>query len=250
MIRRYRWNQVLASAPARERQSNAAPASIRYNVRVMNETESHVVVPPGGARRLLLHTCCAPCVGDIMNTLTRSGVDYTLLFYNPNIHPEREYRLRKSENKRYADTLRVPFVDLDYDTDNWFARTRGLEWEPERGARCTACFDMRFERSALYAVEHGFPVFTSSLGISRWKDMDQINGCGLRAAARYPGLSYWTFNWRKRGGSQRMITLAKAERFYQQEYCGCVYSLRDTNRARRARGHDKIRFGVRFYGRE
>ena len=185
-----------------------------------------------------------------MNTLTRSGIDYTLLFYNPNIHPEREYRLRKSENKRYADALRVPFVDLDYDTDNWFARTRGLEWEPERGARCTACFDMRFERSALYAIEHGFPVFTSSLGISRWKDMDQINGCGLRAAARYPGLAYWTLNWRKGGGSQRMIALAKAERFYQQEYCGCVYSLRDSNRARRARGNDKIRFGVRFYGRE
>lgn len=215
-----------------------------------NPTEQPLLVPPGGEKRVLLHSCCAPCVADVMNALTRSGIEYTILFYNPNIHPRKEYELRKSENKRYANTLGAPFVDLDYDTGHWFARTKGLEWEPERGARCTVCFDMRFERAARYAIEHGFKVFTSSLGISRWKDMDQINGCGTRAAARYPGLSYWTFNWRKRGGSQRMIEIAKAEHFYQQEYCGCVYSLRDTNRARRARGYDKIKFGVRYYGKD
>ncbi len=185
-----------------------------------------------------------------MNGLSRSQIDYTLLFYNPNIHPAREYALRKDENKRYADKLRIPFVDLDYDTDNWFARVRGLENEPERGVRCTACFDMRFERSALYAAEHGFPVFTSSLGISRWKDLKQVNGCGQRAAARHPDLVYWTFNWRKGGGSQRMVDTAKLEQFYQQEYCGCVYSLRDTNRQRKEKGLQKIRFGVRYYGQD
>lgn len=206
------------------------------------------LVLPDGAGRLLLHTCCAPCCADVMNELCRSGIDYTLLFYNPNIQPAAEYALRKAENKRYADKLAVPFVDLDYDTDNWFARVRGLEREPERGARCTVCFDMRFERSALYAAEHGFTIFTSSLGISRWKDMAQINDCGQRAARRHAGLQYWTFNWRKGGGSQRMIAIARAERFYQQEYCGCVYSLRDTNLSRRRRGQAKIRFGQRYYG--
>lgn len=205
---------------------------------------------PDGIDRLLLHSCCAPCSADIMSELSRSGIDYTLLFYNPNIQPAREYALRKDENKRYADKLGVPFVDLDYDTDNWFARVRGLENEPERGARCTVCFDMRFERTALYGIEHGFRLFSSSLGISRWKDMDQINGCGERAAGRHEGLLYWTLNWRKGGGSQRMIALAKAEQFYQQEYCGCVYSLRDTNRQRRHKGLDKIRLGVRYYGRD
>lgn len=213
-------------------------------------TERPKLALPDGEARVLLHSCCAPCAADIMSEMTRSGIDYTILFYNPNIHPQHEYLLRKSENMRYADKLGVPFVDLDYDTDNWFARTKGLEYSPERGERCTACFDMRFERSALYAVEHSFKVFTSSLGISRWKDMDQINGCGERAAARYPGLRYWTFNWRKGGGSQRTVEISKQETFYQQEYCGCVYSLRDTNLHRKAMGKGKIRFGIKFYGKE
>ncbi len=208
------------------------------------------LAPPDGAARVLMHSCCAPCAADIMSEMTRSGIDYTILFYNPNIHPQHEYDLRKSENKRYAEKLGVPFVDLDYDTDNWFARVKGLEYEPERGARCTACFDMRFERSALYAVEHGYTVFTSSLGISRWKDMNQINACGERAAARYPELAYWDFNWRKGGGSARTVEISKAEQFYQQEYCGCIYSLRDTNLHRRAQGREKIKFGVKFYGKD
>lgn len=212
--------------------------------------ESSLLAPPGGETRVLLHSCCAPCAADIMSEMKRAGIDFTILFYNPNIHPEREYVLRKQENRRYADQLGVPFVDLDYDTEEWFARVRGLENEPERGARCRVCFDARFERSALYAVEHGFRVFTSSLGISRWKDMEQITLCGMRAAARHPDLQYWTLNWRKGGGSQRMIAISRQEHFYQQEYCGCVYSLRDTNRARRAAGRGKIRLGVRFYGED
>ncbi|HWQ94173.1 MAG TPA: epoxyqueuosine reductase QueH [Gammaproteobacteria bacterium] len=205
---------------------------------------------PDGEQCVLLHSCCAPCAADIMSEMKRSGVDYTILFYNPNIHPKHEYELRKSENKRYAEKLGVPFVDLDYDTDNWFARIKGLEYEPERGERCTQCFDMRFERSALYAVEYGFKVFTSSLGISRWKDMDQINRCGERAAARHENLSYWTFNWRKGGGSARTVEISKIEHFYQQEYCGCIYSLRDTNLHRKTQGKPKIKFGIRFYKTE
>jgi predicted adenine nucleotide alpha hydrolase (AANH) superfamily ATPase len=185
-----------------------------------------------------------------MEAMVAAGLELTVFFYNPNIHPRREYELRKQENIRFAEQKGIPFVDGDYDADNWFARTKGMGWEPERGIRCTSCFDMRFERAALYAHEHGFEVFTSSLGISRWKNMQQINGSGERSAARYPGLSYWTFNWRKHGGSQRMIEISKREAFYQQEYCGCVYSLRDTNRARREAGRDTIAIGVKFYGRE
>ncbi|QQQ00650.1 epoxyqueuosine reductase QueH [Lysobacter enzymogenes] len=205
---------------------------------------------PDGAQRLLLHSCCAPCSGEVMEALLAAGIDYTIFFYNPNIHPVKEYELRKDENVRFADKHGVPFVDADYDTDNWFARARGMENEPERGIRCTMCFDMRFERTALYAYEHGFAAISSSLGISRWKNMEQINDCGHRAAARYPGLSYWDYNWRKGGGSQRMVEISKRERFYQQEYCGCVYSLRDTNRQRKAQGRGRIKIGLVYYGDE
>src|SRR5580700_5368711 len=109
---------------------------------------------------------------------------------------------------------------------------------------------MRFERTALYAYEHGYSLISSSLGIPRWKNMEQINGCGHRAAARYPGIAYWDYNWRKKGGSARMVEIAKRENFYQQEYCGCVFSLRDTNRHRVAQGREQIRLGVQYYGKD
>jgi epoxyqueuosine reductase len=216
----------------------------------MSETDyqREIIETPTGDTKVLLHSCCAPCSGEVMEAMLASGIDYTIFFYNPNIHPEREYLLRKEENVRFAEKHDVPFVDCDYDKENWYARAKGMEWEPERGVRCTMCFDMRFERTALYAHENGFPVITSSLGISRWKDMNQINGCGRRAAARYEGLTYWEYNWRKKGGSSRMIEISKRENFYQQEYCGCVYSLRDTNVSRRERGRDPIKLGTLFYG--
>lgn len=218
---------------------------------VANEPfERPVLTPPGGEKKVLLHSCCAPCSGEVMEAMLASGVEYTIFFYNPNIHPEREYLLRKEENIRFAEKHGVPFVDADYDTDNWFARAKGMEWEPEKGARCTMCFDMRFDRTALYAHEHGFKVMTSSLGISRWKDMNQINASGKRAVSAYEGLSYWDYNWRKGGGADRMVEIAKEEQFYQQEYCGCVYSLRDTNRRRRNTGRAPIEIGVLYYGKE
>jgi hypothetical protein len=182
-----------------------------------------------------------------METLTISGIDYTIFFYNPNIHPFEEYEIRKKENKRFAEKQGIPFIDADYDNDKWLSRTKSMANEPERGHRCTICFDMRFERAALYAHENGFKVFTSSMGISRWKDMEQVNKSGNRAVERYPDLTYWTYNWRKKGGSQRMIEIAKQEGFYQQEYCGCAYSLRDVNQRRIAQGREQVKMGVKYY---
>lgn len=212
------------------------------------------VTAPNEHKRVLLHSCCAPCSCDVMATMVESGIDLTIFFYNPNIHPREEYEIRKEENIRFAQKSAIRIIDADYDRpvgslreENWFARVKGLEWEPERGKRCTMCFDMRFERTALYAHEHGFKVFTSSLGITRWKNMDQVNECGMRAASRYPGMVYWTYNWRKMGGSQRMYEVSKQEEFYQQEYCGCIYSLRDTNAWRSKNGKGKIVRGERFY---
>jgi predicted adenine nucleotide alpha hydrolase (AANH) superfamily ATPase len=185
-----------------------------------------------------------------MEAMLASGIELTIFFYNPNIHPQKEYEIRKNENIRFAEKFNIPFVDADYDKDNWFARAKGMEQEPERGIRCTMCFDMRFERTALYAHEYNFAVITSSLGISRWKNMQQINECGIRAASKYPGIMYWDYNWRKDGGSARMIDISKREQFYQQEYCGCAYSLRDTNQHRQNMGRKRIRIGVQYYGQE
>ena len=205
------------------------------------------ITPPDGKNKVLLHSCCAPCSGEVIQAMVATGIDLTIFFYNPNIHPKKEYEIRKDENIKYAKKLNIDFVDADYDVQNWFKRAKGMELEPERGARCTMCFDMRFERTALYAHENGFEVITSSLGISRWKNMEQINECGKKAAANYPKVEYWTYNWRKDGGSSRMYEIAKEESFYKQEFCGCVYSLRDTNEWRRKNGKDEIEIGVNYY---
>jgi len=202
---------------------------------------------PNGANKLLLHSCCAPCSGEVMEALIASDIDFTIFFYNPNIHPLQEYEIRKNENIKFANQHNIPFVDADYDKDAWFERAKGMELEPERGIRCSMCFDMRFERTALYAFEQGFPVISSSLGISRWKDMNQINTSGVKAASHYPNIEYWTYNWRKNGGSERMYHIAKREEFYKQEYCGCVYSMRDTNQWRKDTGRERIKIGVEYY---
>ncbi len=216
------------------------------NLKLENYERPKLQMPEEGTK-LLLHSCCAPCAGEIMEALAASEIETTVYFYNPNIHPLEEYEIRKNENKRFCEKLGFESVDGDYDKDNWFERVRGLEDEPERGKRCTQCFDMRFERSALYAQENNFGVYATTLGISRWKDMNQINQSGLKAAGRYKDVIYWDFNWRKQGGSSRMIEISKREHFYQQEYCGCVYSLRDTNRWRRENNKDRIIRGVKFY---
>lgn len=197
--------------------------------------------------KVLMHSCCAPCAGDLMERMIESNIELTIFFYNPNIHPKKEYEIRKEENIRFAEKLGIKFVDADYDVQNWFARAKGLEYEPERGERCTKCFDMRFERTALYAYENGFRLFTSSLGISRWKNMEQINECGIRSAKNYDGVNYWTYNWRKFGGAERMYEIAKREEFYKQEYCGCIFSLRDSNDWRKKNGRQEIKIGEEFY---
>lgn len=183
---------------------------------------------PQGVEKILLHSCCATCSGEIMEAMKEIGLDVTVFYYNPNIYPREEYEKRKADNKRFAEKLGMPFFDADYDNEAWLERVKGLENEPERGARCTKCFDMRLERTALYAHENAFPVFATSLGISRWKNLEQVNDSGRRAATSFENLQYWDYNWRKQGGADRRIVIAKREGFYQQKYCGCMYSLKTT----------------------
>ena len=202
---------------------------------------------PNGHKNLLLHSCCAPCSGDIMLRLKESGIDYTIYFYNPNIHPRKEYLIRKEENLKFARKHNIPFIDDDYDTCNWFDLVKGQEWEPERGKRCSSCFDMRFYKTAQYASNNNFSLISSTLGISRWKDMNQINESGLKAVSYFTDIDYWTFNWRKNRGSEDMIKVSKNERFYMQEYCGCIYSLRDTNIWRYKKNKPKIEIGIKYY---
>ena len=191
---------------------------------------------PNGEKKILLHCCCAPCSGAILKRLVEDGIEPTVFFYNPNIDPREEYERRKGEVIRYVQKMKAPFVDADRDADLWFETVKGLEEEPERGKRCDVCFEMRLTKSAAYAVQQGFKVFATSLGISRWKDLDQVNRAGQKAAALFPGLLYWAQNWRIGGGQEQTAKITKEEGFYRQKYCGCLYSLRESLRRGFGRG--------------
>ncbi|GMH63233.1 hypothetical protein TrRE_jg10593, partial [Triparma retinervis] len=118
--------------------------------------EPSSIPPPTTGHKVLLHSCCAPCSGAMVWEMSRMGLDITVFFYNPNIHPRREYLIRLEENRRFCEELKIPFVDAEYDKDVWFEKAKGMEGDAERGNRCTMCFDMRMDQTALYAKEHGF----------------------------------------------------------------------------------------------
>lgn len=176
---------------------------------------------------LLLHCCCAPCTGGIVTTLADQGVSLTLHLYNPNIYPRSEYTLRKTELLRFAASRNLAVIDDDEPHYVWSECVAGLEDEPERGKRCERCFAMRLERSAKLAAARGFAAFATTLGVSRWKNINQVNAAGAAAAAGHRELQFWDCNWRKAGGCELTRAVARQECFYQQRYCGCEFSLRD-----------------------
>ena len=125
-----------------------------------------------------------------------------------------------------AHRVHRPIVDADYDHASWRCTVAGLENEPERGGRCLKCFKMRLADTACYAHEHGFSVITTTLASSRWKSLEQINEAGHWAVAAYPDVTWWEQNWRKGGLSERRIAIIKEYNFYNQQYCGCEFSMR------------------------
>ena len=184
----------------------------------------HIEVP-GGEDTVLLHTCCAPCSSAIVECLLKNGIRPVIYYCNPNIYPLEEYMIRKNECTRYAESLGLEIVDADYDHDAWLAQVAGLEGEPERGGRCLCCFRLRLERTAKYASEHDIKVITTPLASSGWKSLDQINKAGQYAAGLYPNVVWWDQNWRKGGLQERRSQIIKEYGFYNQQYCGCEFSI-------------------------
>ncbi|ETV65076.1 hypothetical protein H257_18125 [Aphanomyces astaci] len=213
------------------------------------ELLQYTATPPPRSK-VLLHSCCAPCSGAMIEEMRYlMDLDVTIFFYNPNIHPRKEYEIRKDENIKYALKHGIPFVDCDYDSDSWYKRMTGFELDPERGIRCSACFDMRMEVTAAYAVQHNFAYFTTTNATSRWKDETQVNLAGVRAAKLYreaaptTPLQFWVYNWKTDAMTRRKYQVSVDEKFYKQEYCGCAYSLRDSNIWRAQQGIPKVKIG-------
>ena len=184
------------------------------------------IVVPQNMQGLLLHACCAPCSSAIVEWLVAHGVRPTIYYYNPNIWPLQEYETRKNESKRHAESLGLSWTDGDYDHDTWLQGVCGLEHEPERGRRCEQCFTLRLTATAWKAHELGLSHFATTLASSRWKSLEQINRAGHEAEQAVPGITFWAQNWRKDGLQERRNQLLREYGFYNQQYCGCEYSVR------------------------
>lgn len=187
-----------------------------------------VLAALGGARpRLLLHACCGPCSSAVLEQLC-AYFEITVLYYNPNTWPPEEYRRRGAELERFvaaAHPLGVTVVEDHYDPQEFYAAAAGLEDEPERGARCTACYRLRMRRAAAYAAAHGFDWFASTLSISPHKDAARINAIGRELEAEF-GVRHLPSDFKKHNGYLRSLQLSAEYGLYRQNYCGCEFSAR------------------------
>lgn len=170
--------------------------------------------------RFVLLSCCAPCSCAIIKKLSEENTDFEVLFYNPNIRPYDEYRKRCDENQKLCQIYGVKFTELEYDNELWQKRTKGLEDAPERGERCSKCFALRLERAFQYAKENGFDGVACVLGVSRYKDLNQVNNIAHIEAKR-AGIPYIEIEGRKGGMQELRNKLIKELNLYNQDYCGC-----------------------------
>ena len=176
-----------------------------------------------GRPRLLLHSCCGPCSSYVLEYLTRY-FEVFLSYYNPNIQPREEYDLRL-ENQLCV-LGRIPGVTLvpcGYDGGAYDEAVRGLEDEPEGGARCTECFKLRLDFAAREAKRLGCDYFATTLTVSPHKDAQRINAIGEALAGKY-GVKWLPGDFKKRDGYKRSIELSREFGLYRQDYCGCLYS--------------------------
>ena len=173
--------------------------------------------------RLLLQSCCGPCSTYVLSYL-KQYFDITLLYYNPNIQPRAEYDLRlENQRKVLAAMPEVHILECAYDGEAYNAAVRGLEGEPEGGARCTVCFRLRLEETARLAAEGKFDYFCTTHTVSPHKDAARINTIGRALGEQY-GVAWLPSDFKKREGYKQSITLSRELDLYRQDYCGCLYS--------------------------
>lgn len=172
--------------------------------------------------KLLLHSCCAPCVTVPIERL-QPDFEVSCFFYNPNIQPKNEYLKRLNEIIRLTKQLTLNVIIPEYDVDRWFELVKGLEHEPERGKRCTICFEMRLRKTASYARQNNFDLFTTTLTISPHKNATLINEIGADMGEQYQ-IPFLAANFKKKDGYRRSIELSKQYHLYCQNYCGCIFS--------------------------
>lgn len=194
--------------------------------KVMEKIIDETCIKEKRVPKLLLHSCCGPCSTYCIQVLSEY-FDVTVFYYNPNIYPPEEYRLRADEQNRFISEFPtrnpVKFVEGAYDTDRFYAMVKGLEKVEEGGERCFKCYELRLRESAEYAKNNGFDFFTTTLSISPLKNADKLNEIGQKLSEEY-GVSYLFSDFKKKEGYKISTQLSAEYGMYRQNYCGCVFS--------------------------
>ena len=205
------------------------------NYRIEMEREIEALKCAGRRPLLALHSCCAPCSSAVLEQLN-DAFQIAVFYYNPNISPEDEFRRRAEEQLRLvremplAEDIRAEIGA--YDPERFYAAVRGHESDPEGGARCGICFELRLRETAKYARDIGAEYFTTTLSISPLKDASRLNTLGSAIAAEY-GLKYLHSDFKKKDGYRRSCALSKEYDLYRQDFCGCVYSKLEAEHRRK-----------------
>lgn len=197
----------------------------------IKEQQEHHWIP-----KLLLHSCCAPCSSYVLEYLSRY-FRITVLYYNPNIYPPEEYFKRVEEQKnfirsftaRVLEVYPIEFVEGSFEPDKFYGTVKGLEEIPEGGERCFRCYRLRLKEAAEYAKRLNMDYFTTTLSISPLKNAGKLNEIGEELAEEY-GVKYLASDFKKKNGYKRSVELSKEYGMYRQDYCGCVFSMRERER--------------------
>lgn len=196
------------------------------NYQKILEKELEKIQKSNKTPNLLLHSCCGPCSSYVIEYLTKY-FNITILYYNPNISPQEEYEKRKEEQIKLINiipkTNKVNIIDCDYDNDKYEKIIKGLEKEPERGKRCTKCFNLRLEKTAEIASKNNYDYFGTTLTVSPYKNAKLLNEIGAELEKKYK-IKYLYSDFKKKNGYKRSIELSNKYKLYRQNYCGCIYS--------------------------
>ena len=185
--------------------------------------------------KLLLHICCAPCSTAVVERLEGEGYQVIGFFFNPNIQPEGEYTKRLNEARKYAKTAGIELIESEYEIETWNDLTAEYGDEPEGGIRCGICYGLRLQKTAEKAEELKYDLFTTTLSISPYKNAEMINRIGKEIAEKLT-VDYLEANFKKKDGYKRSLEMCREHDLYRQDYCGCLYSLKEKEMKQKDKG--------------
>lgn len=194
--------------------------------KIIAQNEEQKVIPT-----LLLHSCCAPCSSYVLEYLSQYFY-ITIFYYNPNIYPEQEFYFRQKEQQDLISRMNfkypVSFLTENFDSVQFYSVVKGLEHLGEKSERCHACYRLRLEKTLQVAKEKSFDYFTTTLSISPMKDSAKLCEIG-QEIARDSKVKYLVSDFKKKNGYKRSVEISKEFDMYRQDYCGCVFSLKEKN---------------------